>query len=142
MLIYLTILSTLLQVSSERNINQAKNVLGGTLQSCCINPLGGFYRDGVCNTGPQDHGVHVVCAIMTEEFLAYTSKCGNDLSTPLPQYHFPGLKPGDKWCLCVSRWKEALNDGIAPPVILEGCHEKALTVVNLEDLVSHQWKGE
>ena len=119
-----------------------KNVLGTKLQSCCTEPMTGYYRDGFCNTGTNDHGVHTVCAVMTEDFLAYTSSCGNDLSTPLPQYGFPGLKPGDKWCLCVSRWKEALDKGIAPPVYLEGCHEKSLDVVSLEELKSHEFQSE
>jgi uncharacterized protein (DUF2237 family) len=97
----------------------------------------GFYRTGKCETGPDDIGTHVVCARMTAEFLAFTKSQGNDLSTPAPWFRFPGLKPGDQWCLCVSRWKEALEAGVAPPVILEATHEKALEFVSLEDLKRH-----
>lgn len=117
----------------------AKNVLGTPLQLCCNEPKTGFYRDGYCNTGPQDYGTHVVCAIMTEEFLTYTSSCGNDLSTPVPQYRFPGLKPGDGWCLCVSRWKEAMEHGVAPMVKLASTHINALEIVNLEDLKKYEF---
>ena len=120
---------------------QAKNVLGGTLISCCTDPMTGFYRDGYCHTGSNDYGVHTVCAIMTEEFLTFTSSCGNDLSSPRPEYGFPGLKPGDGWCLCVSRWKEAMDRGMAPPVVLEACHIKSLEVVTLEELKKNEWKG-
>ncbi len=136
----MVILSILLSISSGP-APKAKNVLGTELQSCCIDPISGYYRDGYCNTGVNDYGVHTVCAIMTQEFLAYTSSCGNDLSTPKPAYGFPGLKPGDGWCLCVSRWKEAMDKGIAPSVILEGCHEKSLNVVSLEDLQKHEYKN-
>ncbi len=111
-----------------------KNVLGNELQTCCTSPMTGFYRDGTCQTGPQDRGVHVVCAELTAEFLSYTKAQGNDLSTPRPESNFPGLKPGDKWCLCATRWKEALDDGVAPPVILESTHEAALEHVSLEEL--------
>jgi uncharacterized protein len=113
----------------------AKNVLGTLLESCGTSPMTGFYRDGCCQTGPDDHGSHVVCAMVTKEFLAYTRSRGNDLSTPNPW--FPGLKPGDRWCLCASRWKEALDAGVAPPVVLEATHEKALKYVSLDDLKRH-----
>ena len=116
---------------------RAKNVLGTELEACCFEPMTGAFRDGYCNTGPMDVGSHTVCAVMTEEFLNFTATCGNDLSTPFPQFNFPGLKPGDKWCLCVSRWKEAREAGVAPKVYLEGCHERALLVVSLEDLRRH-----
>lgn len=99
--------------------NRAKNVLGSELIACSTNPLTGFYRDGCCQTGWEDRGTHTVCAQMTEEFLSFTKKQGNDLSTPRPQFNFPGLKPGDFWCLCASRWKEALMAGAAPRVKLE-----------------------
>ncbi|MEM7202038.1 MAG: DUF2237 domain-containing protein [Planctomycetota bacterium] len=112
----------------------AKNVLGTPLESCCEDPLAGFYRTGRCDTGPDDHGLHLVCAKMTVEFLAFTKARGNDLSTPRPEFGFPGLKPGDGWCLCVQRWKEALLSGVAPPVCLEGTHVSALEWVDLEDL--------
>jgi len=114
-----------------------RNVLGGRLEHCSTDPLTGFYRDGCCHTGPQDGGRHVVCAEMTEEFLAFTRSRGNDLSTPRPQWQFPGLKPGDRWCLCALRWREALNAGLAPPVHLEATHAKALDYVSLEDLQAH-----
>ena len=113
---------------------ESKNVLGNELQSCCTSPMTGFYRDGLCQTGPQDRGVHVVCAELTEAFLSYTKAQGNDLSTPRPEYNFPGLKPGDKWCLCAARWKEALDDGVAPLVDLAATHEAALNHVSLDEL--------
>jgi uncharacterized protein (DUF2237 family) len=114
-----------------------KNVLGTALQTCCTDPMTGFYRNGRCETGEEDYGTHVVCAEMTEEFLAFTKLRGNDLSTPLPHYNFPGLKPGDKWCLCALRWREAFQAGMAPPVILERTHEKALDFMSLIDLQQH-----
>jgi uncharacterized protein (DUF2237 family) len=98
----------------------------------------GFTRSGSCETGPQDRGSHTVCAVMTEEFLSYTKDQGNDLSTPRPEWGFPGLKPGDRWCLCSSRWEEARQAGKAPPVHLPACHERALDAVNLEDLKAHR----
>lgn len=119
-----------------------KNVLGTDLQACCFEPKTGYYRDGYCKTGAEDIGTHVVCAIMTDEFLRFTRNRGNDLITPLPYFQFPGLKAGDKWCLCVSRWKEAYVEGLAPPVILEGTHEKALDYVNFESLLEHKYTPE
>lgn len=116
----------------------SKNVLGQTLKPCCTNPMTGFYRNGICETGPDDYGTHVVCAVMTQSFLNYTKSKGNDLCTPLPAYRFPGLKPGDKWCLCALRWKEAFEAGMAPPVILESTHQKALHYLKFTDLKSHQ----
>jgi uncharacterized protein (DUF2237 family) len=115
----------------------ARNVLGGPLATCCTAPLTGFYRDGSCHTGPQDLGTHVVCAQVTQEFLEFSVARGNDLVTPVPQFHFPGLNPGDKWCLCALRWKEALDAGVAPPVVLAATHEKALEFVSLDDLKRH-----
>jgi len=115
-------------------MNAAKNVLGTELKSCCIDPMTGYYRDGVCNTGPTDSGRHVVCAEMTQEFLDFTKAQGNDLCTPIPQYNFPGLKVGDRWCLCALRWKEAFEANKAPSVILESTHIKALDYVAIEDL--------
>ena len=112
----------------------AKNVLGTELELCCMSPRTGFYRDGVCQTGKDDLGLHVVCAEMTEEFLEFSIRAGNDLTTPIPEVDFPGLLPGDRWCLCVSRWKEALESGVAPPVILEATHMLALEFVDLTDL--------
>ena len=108
-----------------------RNVLGGTLQPCSFDPNTGFFRDGHCNTCAQDQGSHTVCAIMTAEFLAFSKSRGNDLVTPMPQYHFPGLKPGDHWCLCAGRWLEAQQAGQAPQVDLAATHEAALSVVPL-----------
>jgi len=113
---------------------EGKNVLGGTLETCSARPLTGFYRDGCCNTGYEDIGMHTVCTQMTAEFLAFSKKRGNDLSTPSPEMGFPGLKPGDRWCLCVARWKEALDAGAAPHVVLAATHEEALAVVPLAEL--------
>lgn len=115
----------------------ALNVLGTDLKTCGKDPMTGFYRDGCCNTGPLDSGTHTVCAVMTEAFLTYTKSQGNDLSTPIPAYNFPGLKAGDRWCLCVSRWKQAYEAGCAPQVILEATHIKSLQVVTLEQLKEH-----
>jgi uncharacterized protein len=109
----------------------ARNVLGGELASCCNDPVTGFYRNGCCETGPEDVGLHTVCAVMTAEFLAYSKSMGNDLSTPQPAYGFPGLKPGDRWCLCAPRWKEALDAGMAPQLVLEATHEETLAIVPL-----------
>lgn len=111
-----------------------RNVLGGPLANCCLSPRTGFYRDGFCQTGPEDHGVHTICARVTADFLDYTKARGNDLSTPRPASQFPGLKPGDKWCLCASRWKEAADAGKATQVVLDACDEAALKVVSLEEL--------
>jgi uncharacterized protein (DUF2237 family) len=113
----------------------AKNVLGGELEPCSTDPLTGFYRDGCCNTGADDAGVHVVCARVDEEFLQFSARRGNDLTTP--QFGFPGLTPGDRWCLCAARWAEALEAGVAPDVILEATHARALEWVSLEDLRRH-----
>ncbi len=107
-----------------------KNVLGGELQPCSLNPMTGFHRNGRCNTGPHDHGCHAVCIIATAEFLEYSKAAGNDLSTPVPQYQFPGLKPGDRWCLCAPRWKQAYEAGKAPNVVLEATSEAALQYVS------------
>lgn len=111
-----------------------KNVLGGTLTCCCTRPLTGFYRDGFCRTDDQDEGRHVVCAIMTEAFLDFTRSRGNDLTTPRPAFQFPGLKPGDRWCLCALRWREANEAGVAPPVLLSCTHERALHYISLDAL--------
>lgn len=113
------------------------NVLGTPLRACCKDPMTGFYRDGYCRTGPDDRGLHTVCAVMTAEFLAFSRAAGNDLSTAMPEYGFPGLQPGDHWCLCVTRWAEALAAGQAPQVVLEATHVQALEFVSLEDLQAH-----
>ncbi|MFT5264195.1 MAG: hypothetical protein ACI8YQ_002941 [Polaribacter sp.] len=118
---------------------ESRNILGEALQACCFEPATGWFRDGYCNTDMNDRGVHVVCAIMTDEFLNYSASCGNNLKTPAPNYGFPGLKAGDKWCLCLSRWKEAMEAGLAPPIVSAGTHEKALEVVSLEDLKRHEY---
>lgn len=112
----------------------AKNVYGTELITCSVNPMTGYFRNGCCETGPQDLGTHTVCAVMTQEFLSYTKSRGNDLSTPMPAYNFPGLKPGDRWCLCASRWVEAYQAGAAPLLILEATHEKTLEYMSLEEL--------
>ena len=114
-----------------------KNVLGGELETCCTSPITGFYRDGKCNTGGGDFGAHIICSQLTEEFLEFTKSRGNDLSTPVRPFDFPGLKPGDHWCLCAARWKEALDAGVAPPVILSTTHALALEYVSLDELKQH-----
>lgn len=115
----------------------ALNVLGQELLPCSNAPLTGFFRNGCCETGPDDLGLHTVCAVMTSEFLAFSRRAGNDLSTPRPDLHFPGLKPGDRWCLCAPRWKEALDAGAAPGVVLEATHEETLAIVTLDVLKAH-----
>jgi len=115
----------------------AKNVLGSDLETCGTTPLTGFYRDGCCNTGPDDPASHTVCTRVTEEFLDFSLSQGNDLLTPMPQYGFPGLRPGDQWCLCASRWAQALGAGAAPHVVLAATHERALEIVTLEQLQAH-----
>ena len=113
------------------------NVLGTPLKACCHAPKTGFYRDGYCRTGKRDLGRHVVCAEVTAGFLAFTRDQGNDLGTPRPEFDFPGLQPGDRWCLCALRWREAHEAGVAPGVVLEACHAAALEVVPLETLQSY-----
>ena len=118
--------------------NPARNVLGGPLVACSVRPpTTGFYRDGCCNTGPEDGGSHTICAAMTAEFLAFSANAGNDLSTPRPEYGFPGLQPGDRWCLCAPRWQEALEANAAPKVVLAATHEGALRFCRLADLEAH-----
>lgn len=113
------------------------NVLGGVLEECSTEPLTGFFRDGACNTCAEDGGSHTVCAVMTAEFLAYSKYVGNDLSTPMPAYRFPGLKPGDRWCLCAGRFLQAHDEGCAPKVNLRATHQKALDIVPLDILRQH-----
>lgn len=105
------------------------NVLGGALEPCSLAPVTGFFRDGCCNTGAQDRGQHTVCVVVSAEFLAWSKYLGNDLTTPRPEFRFPGLKPGDRWCLCAGRFLEAHDEGCAPPVVLEATHRRALEVV-------------
>ena len=112
----------------------ARNVLGGPLAECSSAPMTGFFRNGCCHTGPEDVGRHVVCARVTREFLEFSRARGNDLSTPMPNFGFPGLKPGDQWCLCAARWQEALEASAAPQVVLAATHEVALEIVSLQDL--------
>lgn len=118
-----------------------KNVLGGPLEACCYAPKTGYFRDGYCRTDDSDHGRHVICAEMTAAFLEFTKEQGNDLSTPRPEFGFPGLKPGDRWCLCALRWKEAWEENVAPPVILDACESPALEVVDLVALQENAIKA-
>ena len=119
----------------------AKNVLGRELQSCSFEPATGFFRNGCCETGPHDVGLHTVCAVMTAEFLAFSAAVGNDLSAPRLDLGFPGLKPGDRWCLCAPRWKEALDAGMAPPLVLDACHEETLAIVPLGVLEDYAFES-
>jgi len=114
-----------------------RNVFGEPLEICCLKPITGYFRDGSCRTDNEDIGTHTVCAVMTEDFLRFSSQMGNDLSTPIPYYKFPGLKEGDKWCLCVNRWIEAEKAGKAPKLILEATHEKTLEYTKLDLLVKY-----
>lgn len=118
-------------------MRRPKNVLGTELQTCSVDPMTGYYRDGCCQTGPEDLGMHIVCAEMNEEFLEFSKQRGNDLSTPNEAWGFPGLKPGNRWCLCVLRWKEALEADMAPRVVLNATHMSVLEFVDLEDLQRH-----
>lgn len=120
-------------------MQQARNVLGDILIPCSYDPLTGYFRDGCCNTDEHDHGTHVICARVTAEFLTFSADQGNDLITPRPEMRFKGLQPGDRWCLCATRWKQALLAGCAPPVVLESTHEKALDYVTLEQLKAHEY---
>jgi uncharacterized protein (DUF2237 family) len=123
--------------ATRQPVAERRNVLGGALEECSLDPLTGFYRNGCCDTGVEDTGLHVVCAEMTAEFLAFSRAHGNDLSTPMPAYGFPGLQPGERWCLCAARWQEAFDAGVAPPVYLRATHRAALAVVRLDDLKHH-----
>ena len=117
----------------------SKNVLGGELLACSYDPLTGYLRDGCCETGPDDAGIHTVCARVTDGFLRFSAARGNDLSTPRPEFRFRGLRAGDRWCLCAARWLEAWQAGVAPPVVLEATHERALQVVPLAALKECAW---
>src|SRR5215468_12397996 len=125
------------RAGGEGRRQAARNVLGEALEICSIKPMTGFYRDGCCNTGREDIGSHTVCVVMTSAFLEFSKSRGNDLSTPLPEFGFPGLKPGDRWCLCAARWQEALDAGRAPLVVLTATHERALEVCDLKALKRH-----
>lgn len=119
----------------------ARNVLGTDLEICCTSPMTGYFRNGCCDTAAEDVGVHTVCAQVTEEFLEFSIERGNDLVTPMPEYGFDGLKPGDRWCVCAPRWKEALDAGVAPPVVLEATHQYSLEFVTMDELRSHALDG-
>ena len=119
----------------------SRNVLGEPLQVCSCDPMTGWYRNGSCQTDPSDLGQHSICCVMTEQFLNYSKALGNDLSTPVPAFGFPGLKPGDHWCVCAPRWKQAFEDGVAPLVRLEATEDTALSVVTLEQLRQHDHQG-
>jgi hypothetical protein len=126
---------------TTRHDPEARNVLGGELMPCSTRPLTGYFRNGCCETGPDDLGLHTVCAVMTAEFLAFSKAAGNDLSTPSPLNGFPGLKPGDRWCLCAPRWKEALDAGAAPQLVLDATHEETLAIVPLGVLKDYAVEG-
>jgi uncharacterized protein len=119
-------------LENERTLQ--KNVFGEPLQTCSDSPQTGFFRDGCCNTGPQDFGSHTVCVVVTASFLEFSKEAGNDLSTPVSEYDFPGLKPGDRWCLCAARWQQAFEAGMAPKVVLSATNERSLDIVALKDL--------
>lgn len=121
--------------------SDAKNVLGTHLENCSTDPMTGFFRDGCCRTGADDLGLHLVCAEMTQEFLEFSRSRGNDLIRAVPTFQFPGLKAGDRWCLCVQRWKEAFEAGVAPRIVLESTHISTLEFVDLSDLKDHAIKG-
>lgn len=123
-----------LDVGGGSGRRPSRNVLGGALETCSLKPMTGFYRNGCCDTGVEDFGSHSICVVVTAEFLAFSKSRGNDLSTPLPEYGFPGLVPGDRWCLCAPRWQEALEAARAPRVVLRATHEAALAYCNLADL--------
>ena len=123
--------------AAEPEQNPSRNVLGQPLMTCGTDPMTGFYRDGCCNTGPDDRGVHTVCAIVTEDFLTTSRRLGNDLSTPMPQYGFPGLQPGDRWCVCAARWLQCMEAGSPCPIVLEATHENTLRIVPFEILIQH-----
>jgi uncharacterized protein len=126
----------------ETQQNMANNVFGEALITCSTEPMTGFYRDGCCNSDEEDAGIHSVCVVLTEEFLAFSKLRGNDLSTPRPEYMFPGLKAGDRWCLCAARWVEAHRAGCAPKVVLEATHERTLELVELRELVKYAFRSD
>ena len=126
-----------MQERRQEPLSGQRNVYGEPLRSCSERPLTGFFRTGCCHTGPDDLGLHTVCVEVTADFLAFSKACGNDLSTPHPEFDFPGLKPGDRWCLCAARWREAFEAGKAPRVILGATHEATLEIVKFDDLKRH-----
>src|SRR2546430_4389206 len=124
-------------MTDERSTTDERNVLGGELEPCGTDPVTGFFRDGTCSSGPEDIGSHTVCAVVTSEFLAHQARVGNDLSTPRPEYQFPGLQPGDRWCVVAARWLQAYEAGVAAPVVLAATHARALDIVPLDALREH-----
>lgn len=122
---------------TDERVTDEQNVLGGALEPCGTDPVTGFFRDGCCSTGPEDIGSHTVCAVVTAEFLAHQQRVGNDLVTPRPEYRFPGLQPGDRWCVVAARWLQAYEDGAPAPVVLAATHERALEIVPLDALREH-----
>ncbi len=128
---------TIVRVGENGRVAVERNVLGGELEPCGTDPVTGFYRDGCCSTGPEDLGNHTVCAVVTADFLRHQRQVGNDLSTPRPEYSFPGLRPGDRWCVVAVRWLQAYDAGVAAPVVLASTHERALEVIPLEALRAH-----
>ena len=120
-------------------MREQSNILGTSLIPCSMDPLTGFMRDGHCRLGPNDHGVHTVCAVMTEDFLKFSQAAGNDLSTPRPEFGFQGLKPGDHWCLCAERWQQAFDADQAPPVVIEATHISTLEFIDRENLIAKAW---
>lgn len=134
--------SALSRTREASSTAMAKNVLGNDLEVCGLDPLTGFYRDGYCSTGTEDSGVHTVCAVVSEEFLTFSAERGNDLTTPRPEYGFSGLRPGDRWCLCASRWAEARDAGVAPPVVLDATHARSLEWATLSELRDHEYSPE
>jgi uncharacterized protein len=118
----------------------SKNIFGSKLEICSTNPMTGFFRNGCCDTDDRDFGQHTVCVVMTDEFLDFSKKTGNDLSTPRPEWNFPGLKAGDRWCICLARWLHAMEAGQAPEIIPESCHESVLEKVDLKTLIGYAWK--
>lgn len=137
--IWFTAITLLMSLPTDKEPDT--NVFGEPLLTCSTDPITGFYRDGCCSTGVSDRGTHTVCAMVTDEFLQFSLSRGNDLITPRPEYRFPGLKAGDKWCLCALRWKEALQAGVAPKLILEASHERTIDYVDLETLVKYAYKN-
>ena len=125
------------QATPTNQVSESLNVLGEALQLCSSDPVTGFYRTGCCESGADDEGMHTVCVVMTEEFLAFSQAAGNDLSTPHPEWGFPGLKPGDQWCLCAPRWQEAFEHDCAPGVVLDATHQRTLEVASLANLMAH-----
>ncbi|MBJ7543578.1 DUF2237 domain-containing protein [Rhodomicrobium udaipurense] len=132
-----SIWSEIVRDTTNHRPDPPKNVFGEPLSPCSLSPLTGFFRDGCCNTSPEDVGSHTVCVVMTDDFLAFSKAAGNDLSTPVPDFGFPGLKAGDRWCLCAARWAQAFAAGKAPKVVLAATHQNALDIVSLADLKRH-----